>query len=106
MGLTVYRIQKIPAGDNAYGVDRSERWTTVTDQYFDSHQEAHDYVCAENFKWLPQAVAEAVLAGRMDRREACLDARYMKHHRYFIYKPDLMLLQAALEADGIRVIHD
>lgn len=106
MGLSVYRIQKISDGDNAYGIDRSERWVTVLDRYFDSHQEAHDYVCTENFKWLPQAVAEAVLAGRMDRRETCLDARFMKYHRYFIHKPDLALLQTALEADGIKVIRN
>lgn len=102
MSVEVYKIVVSPAGKNHFGVDRSEVWSIQLDDTFSTKKEAETYVIRKNIDSLTGNVALDIKTfnsnGYDGRREIGLtNPNYLRHRRYFIGKPPIDKIKAALQ---------
>lgn len=103
--IEVYRIRTLSGGDNSHGVDRSETWTVVRDQTFETVEEARRYV-------IEQSIAHTELVLRRNNRDResfyndfCFDNDlFLTYRRFFIGRPPVAEIRRRLRENGVQVI--
>jgi hypothetical protein len=108
--VEVYKIDVYPANNNSFRVDREESWILKKDKVFNDLKSAKQYIIDKSRIHTDLNLFLVDIRDEITKEhfveEFCFDSKYLKHQRYFIGKPDIKLIQRALEDDGVQFIKD
>lgn len=114
MTISVYRIHVYSEGSNSHGVPRSEQWLLKLDCECEDAEEARQYIKEHSLRFttLPNFLQQweetkenhrTVTKDELIEQFCFTNDQYLKHRRLFINRPDLKVIELALQHDGIAI---
>jgi hypothetical protein len=111
MSFQVYRIETFDNKGNSHAICREENWIVKKDQSFDTLEDALEYIRNKTkmVTHLPTLLID--VKSQEEKRKIiddfCFhDPVYTSYRRYFLNKPCLREIKAALQKHGIQVKND
>ncbi len=112
MSFTIYRIDIVEVEGNHFSLGRDESWTVREDRTFDNEQDAKNYILDRSkiFTDCVLLVQPLIARGASNEEKQkfyngfCFDDdTYIKYRRFFIGKPPIEDIKAALKNDGVKI---